>query len=147
MGQFKVFANLIYAFFAASCPLFLKLKAIIHSLMEYNPAAQVLIKRQQRAAIACTITLQTKHFSLGESNQFSEFVLMKNNLRAQNPLIYHAEVTITLYIEDYSPASGQNASSTERTNLWRTTVATRRTTSRFKYTTSSRSTSPIASRK
>ena len=61
MEQLKVFANLLYALFTASFPLFLELKTIIHSLMEYNPAAQATIKRQQRAAITCIITIQKKH--------------------------------------------------------------------------------------
>ena len=57
MEQLTVFSNLLYALFTASCPLFLKLKTIIHSLMEFKPAAHVLIKSQQRAAIRWIITL------------------------------------------------------------------------------------------
>ena len=124
MEQLKVFANLLYALFTASCPLFLKLKTIIHSPMEYKPAVRVLIKRHQRAAIAWIVTLQKKHFFCGESNQLAEFVLMKNSLRAQNPLIYHAEVPISLYRYDSLPAAGKNASSTGRANLWRKAAET-----------------------
>ena len=36
---------------------------------------------------------------------------MKNNLRAQNPLIYHAEVPISLYGEDSSLAARQKRNS------------------------------------
>ena len=61
MEQLKLFASLLYALFTASCPLFLELKTIIRSLVEYKPAAQALIKRQQREAIAWIITLQTKY--------------------------------------------------------------------------------------
>ena len=104
MEQFKVFANLLYALFTASFPLFLELKTIICSLMEYKPAAQALIKRQQRSTITWIITLQTKHFFHGESNQLAEFVLMKNNPHARNPLIYHAEVPLALYRDDSLPA-------------------------------------------
>ena len=32
---------------------------------------------------------------------------MKNNLRAQNPLIYHVEVPLAIYIDDYPPVAGQ----------------------------------------
>ena len=32
---------------------------------------------------------------------------MKNNLHAQNPLIYHAEVTLALYRDDSPPATGK----------------------------------------
>ena len=32
---------------------------------------------------------------------------MKNNLRAQKPLIYHKEVPTALYEEYYPPTSGQ----------------------------------------
>ena len=83
MGQLKVIANLLYVLFAAFPPLFLELNTIIRLLMEYKPAARALIKRQQRAAIAWIITLQTRHLFRGESNQLAEFFLMKNNLRAQ----------------------------------------------------------------
>ena len=71
--------------------------------MEYKSAARALIKKQQRAVIACIITLQTKHFFRKESNQLAEFVLINSKLRAQNPLIYHAEVPLALYSDD-SPA-------------------------------------------
>ena len=37
--QIKVFANLLYALFTAYCPLFLKLKTIIRSLVEYKSVA------------------------------------------------------------------------------------------------------------
>ena len=57
MDQIKVFTNLIYALFTASCPLFLKLKRTFRSLMDYNPAALALIKRQKMAAISWIITL------------------------------------------------------------------------------------------
>ena len=36
----------------------------------------------------------------------SEFLLTNNNLRVQNPLIYHAEVPLTLYRDDSPPAAG-----------------------------------------
>ena len=82
MEQLKVFANLLYALFTAYPPLLLELNTIICSLMEYKPASRVLVKSQQRAAIAWIIPLQKKHFFRGESNQLAEFMLMKNNLRA-----------------------------------------------------------------
>ena len=107
MEQLRVFANSLYAIFAVSCPLFLELKTITRSLMEYKPAAQALIKIQQRAAIAWIIALQKKHFFCRECNQLAGFVIMKNNLRGRNPLIYHAEVLLALYRDDSSPASGQ----------------------------------------
>ena len=75
--------------------------------MEYKPAVQSLIKRQQRAAIAWVINLQIKNFFHGETNKLSKFVLMKNNICARNPLIYHAEVPIALYGEDSPPKSGE----------------------------------------
>ena len=75
--------------------------------MEYKPVARVLIKNQQRAAIAWIITLQTKHFFRIESNQLAEFVIMKKNLCAKNPLICHAEVPFALYRYDSLPQVGQ----------------------------------------
>ena len=88
MEQLKVFANLLYALFTTSRPLFFELKKIIRSLMECNPAVQALIKSQQRAAIAWIITLQTKHLFCREFNKLAEFFLMNNNLRAKNPLTF-----------------------------------------------------------
>ena len=90
MEHLKVFSNLLYVLLAASCPLFLELNMIIRSLMEYKPVARALIKIHQREAIAWIITLQAKNFFRGESNQLAEILLMKNDLRARNPLIYHA---------------------------------------------------------
>ena len=57
MEQLKVFAKLNYALFISSCPLFLELKTIICSRMEYKPAVRSMIKRQKRSAIAWIITL------------------------------------------------------------------------------------------
>ena len=103
MEQLKVFENLLYALLTASCPPFLELKAIIHSLIYYRPAAQAFIKRIQRASIEWIINHQNTHFFRGETNQLAEFFLMKNNLRARNLLIYHAELPITLYGEESLP--------------------------------------------
>ena len=52
MEKIKIFANLLYALFTASCLLFPELKTIVYSLIEYNPVARLLIKSQQRAASA-----------------------------------------------------------------------------------------------
>ena len=75
--------------------------------MDYKSASWALIRRQQRAAIAWIITLQTKYFFHGETIQLAEFFLMNNNICAHNPLIYHSEVPITLYGEDSLPTAGQ----------------------------------------
>ena len=81
---------------------------IIRSLMEYKPVARVLIKNQQRAAIAWIITLKTHHVFRRGSNQLAEFVIMKKNLCAKDTLICHAEVPLALYRYDSLPAAGQN---------------------------------------
>ena len=49
-----------------------------------------------------------KAFIGGESNQLAEFVIMKSNFRAQNPLIYHTEVPLALYRDYALPADGKN---------------------------------------
>ena len=117
--------------------------------MEYKPAARALIISHKRAAITWIITPQTKHFFRGESNQLAEFVLTKNNLRAQNTLIYHTEAPLTLYRDEYPPTAGKNASLIGRTSLRRTAAATRRPRPipRWKSMTFSGSTSPMASGK
>ena len=113
--------------------------------MEYKPATQGLIKSQQRAAITWIITLQMKHFFRGESNQLTELILMKNNLLAKNPMIYQAEVPLTLYRYDPPPCSWKkHACLIERTSLWKTASATRRPITSWKYMTSLGSTSPMA---
>ena len=85
--------------FSTTCPLFLQLKEIIKSLMEYKPSARLLISSKQRASMAWIITLQTKHFFRGESDLLASFTVMKHNIRAKNPLIYHAETPSALYNE------------------------------------------------
>ena len=115
--------------------------------MEYKPEARALIKKQQRAAITWIITLQLKYFFCGESNQMVEFVTMKNNLRAWNPLIYHAEVPLALYRDDSCLQPGKKGIPIGRTSLGRTAAATRRKILRWKYMTYSGSTSPMESGK
>ena len=107
MEQLKVFANLLYALFTAYPPLLLELNTIICSLMEYKPASRVLVKSQQRAAIAWIIPLQKKYFFCGDYNQLAELLIMNNNFRAQNHLIYHAEVPLAIYSDYSPPAAGQ----------------------------------------
>ena len=68
LEQVKIFANVLYALFSTTCPLFLQLKEIIKSLMEYKPSAQGLISSKQRASIAWIVTLLTKHFFRGEAD-------------------------------------------------------------------------------
>ena len=46
-----------------------------------------------------------KHFFRGETNLLAEFVPIKNNISDRNPLIYHAEVPIALYGEDFPPTA------------------------------------------
>ena len=73
--------------------------------MKYKPEARALIKKQQSSTIPLITTLQTKHFFRGETDLLSGFVLMKNHIRDRNPLIYHAEVPIALYGEDFPPTA------------------------------------------
>ena len=99
LEQVKVFANVLYALFSTTCPLFIQLKEIIRALMEYKPSARLLISSKQRASMAWIITLQTKHFFRGETDLLASFTVMKHNIRAKNPLIYHAETPSALYNE------------------------------------------------
>lgn len=99
LEQVKIFANVLYALFSTTCPLFIQLKEIVKSLMEYKPSARLLISKKQRASMAWIMTLQTKHFFRGETDLLASFSVMKHNLRAKNPLIYHAETPSALYEE------------------------------------------------
>ena len=47
LEQVKIFANVLHALFSTTCPLFLQLKEIIKSLMEYKPSARGLISSKQ----------------------------------------------------------------------------------------------------
>ena len=111
LEQVKVFANVLSALFTKACPLFIHIKEIIKPLMEYKPMAHDLISKKQGASIAWILTLQTKHFFRGEQDTLAEFIMMKNNIRARSPLIYHIEVPATLYKEDTKP----NKTGTKRT--------------------------------
>ena len=78
--------------------------------MEYKPVARALIKKQQRAVITWIITLQTKHFFWGETIQLVKLILIKNNIRVHNPLIYHTEVPILFTGKTTRPQQVANAS-------------------------------------
>ena len=105
--QVKIFANVLAALFTNACPLFIHIKEIVKALMEYKPAARDLIGQKQRASIAWIITLQTKHFFRGEKDTLAEFIMMKNNIRARSPLIYHIEVPTALYQDDTKGSTGK----------------------------------------
>ena len=104
LEQVKVFANILSALFTNACPLFIHIKEIIKTLMEYKPTAHDLISKKQRASIAWIVTLQTKHFFRGEQDALAEFIMMKNNIRARSPLIYHIKVPAALYDKDTKPS-------------------------------------------
>ena len=112
LEQVKIFANLLYALFSTTCPLFLQMKEIVKSLMEYKPSTRELISNKQRASIAWILTLQTKHFFRGEKDLLASFTVMKHNIRAKNLLIYHAETPSALYEE--TTDKGRNTSSDKR---------------------------------
>ena len=147
MEQIKVFAKFLCEFFTASCPLFLELKAIIRSLMDYNPSARVLIKRKHRAAITWIINLQTKNFFHGETNQLAKFVVMNNNLCVRNPLICHIEVTISLHKEDSPPKEGQKCKFNRKGKHMEFRRSNKKAIPRWRYMTSSIITSPTESGK
>jgi len=92
MMNLRVFANLLYALFTGTCPLFKQLKELIKALANYNPKALKQMTKKTRGSILWIITLQTRHFFRGEISILAEFQLMKNKLTARDPLIYHAEV-------------------------------------------------------
>ena len=95
----RVFANLLYALFTSTCPLFKQLKDLIKALATYNPKALKQMTKKTRGSILWIITLQTRHFFRGEISIMAEFQLMKNKLTARDPLIYHAEVPDILIAE------------------------------------------------
>ena len=45
--QLKIFANILYPFFTATCPLFMHLKEIIKALISYKPSARVLMNKNR----------------------------------------------------------------------------------------------------
>ena len=106
LEQVKVFANVLSALFTNACPLFIHIKEIIKAIMEYKQTARDLISKKQRASIAWIMTLQTKHFFRGEQDTLAEFIMMKNNIRARSPLIYHIEVPAALYEDDSKKTTG-----------------------------------------
>ena len=75
--------------------------------MEYKLSASDFISKKQRASVAWIIMLQTKHFFHGETDMLAEFIMMKNNIQARSPLIYHIEVPTKLYKEDTKTLPGK----------------------------------------
>ena len=47
--------------------------------------------------------IANKHFFRGEQDALAEFIMMKNNIQARSPLIYHIEVPAALYNKDTKP--------------------------------------------
>lgn len=88
----KTFANLLFALFSSSCPLYVQIKEILRALHAYKRSAFKAIPLQTKAAILWIILLQTRHFSAGNTTLLAEFRTMKDKLVAKDMAISHAEV-------------------------------------------------------
>ena len=79
--------------------------------MYYKTASIEITKKQQRAAIAWIITFYNKHFFCRDKKFLAQFSLTNEKIRTRNPLIYHSEVTIDVYGEEYLTTSGHKCKS------------------------------------
>ena len=76
----KTFANLLYAIFGASCPLFANVRQIIKALSSYKRNALKQLGIQTKASILWILLLQTRHFAGGHQTVLAEFKNMLQKL-------------------------------------------------------------------
>ena len=117
----KRYANLLFALFTSSCPLFKCIKEIISALQAYSREARKRMSMHTRGSILWIILLQSRQFGLGEVNILFEFSSMHSDLRSKKATIHHSEMPAELILnstddEDTSPqlTGGLGPSTTKR---------------------------------
>ena len=88
--QLKIFTNLLFCMFDASCPLFVANAENIEVLEEYSGQAKANMSQQTMAAILWITLLQSRHFAAGkmkgEKGVLAAFTQMSNNLKTKAPV-------------------------------------------------------------
>jgi hypothetical protein len=96
----KTFANLLYALFGSSCPLYIQVRAIIRSFTTYSRTAMKALSMAAKAAVLWILLLQTRHFAAGNQTTLAEFRNMADKVTAKDSNITHAEVPAAFLIDD-----------------------------------------------
>lgn len=90
------FANLIFAWFTAASPLYIKLKMLINAIKAFHRTARSFFTLETKATILWLTFLQTRMFAEGTDEEFTPFTRMIDNLTAKDAVINYAEVPAEL---------------------------------------------------
>jgi hypothetical protein len=88
----KTFANLLYALFGSSCPLYLHVRKMIKAFTAYTRTALKAMSMATKASVLWITLLQTRHFAGGNLTTLAEFQNMMDKITAKESVITHAEV-------------------------------------------------------
>jgi hypothetical protein len=126
----KRFANLVYAIFGDTCPLFLMIKTLVDAIKEFSDEAREGMSKRSIASILWILLIQTRHFAEGELNVLPTFANMQQLLASHmDSLIFHNSVPIELYAvgaqeqgkKDNKPATPESPKKKPRAgnpNIW-----------------------------
>ena len=92
----KTFANLLFALFGSSCPLYTNVRHLIKAIHTYKRSAIRALTMQTKASILWILLLQTRHFAAGHQTVLAEFQNMLRKIVAKESPIVHAEVPAML---------------------------------------------------
>ena len=115
----KCFANLLFALFGSSCPLFQELQKIIGFLQDYGDTAISAMMRRIMASITWIIHMQSRHFSAGLMTApkafLTEILLMMTAVKSKQPVVY-GDVPPDMYEDDKDQALPSSTSSSGNSN-------------------------------
>ena len=92
MLMLKRYANLLFALFSDSSPMFNAMVAIISALRDLSREARRQMTLATKGSILWIILLQSRQFALGKVNLLCEFTTMHEDLRAKRASILHSEM-------------------------------------------------------
>ncbi len=112
----KAYANLIFALFSSTCPLFIAIKTVIDALKQFSRPAREAFTTRTKAQILWILLLQSRNFASGNMQLLCEFTTMQANLCGKNVSFTHAELPSALLEEKTTTPidSGSSKGSTKR---------------------------------
>ena len=118
----KRFANLLYALFGTSCPLFIQLESLVGYLEEYGDTAIASMSTRTMASIAWIVHLQSRYFAKGYMKDPKplrpEFTLMLSDVQTRRSVTY-GDVPTSMYQstmdkKDTNSSNGSNSGYNKR---------------------------------
>jgi hypothetical protein len=90
------YANLLFALFSETCPLYRCLRRIITAIKDYSRNARENFSKATKASILWVLLKQSRQFSIGETTVLMEFDALQRDLSSKYSQFHHAETPFQL---------------------------------------------------